>query len=193
MEAGDWFQETNTYNAGSFWGVTHDPMLMYYQDKFWLYYKGGVRRNAEPPAMDLYYAGPDTRWGIAHSDTPTGPYTHSEYNPITNSGHETLLWHYQGGIAALLNRDGPEKNTIQYAKDGINFDIMAHVENTPQAGGAYRPENPDEHPLKGLQWGLCHLDERGALWNHIVRYDIDTRLPYVHAHSYPPANNSSIN
>lgn len=194
MKGGRWFEDEDSYNTGYFWGVTHDPMLMFYQDKFWLYYKGGVRRpEAATPEMRLYYAGPDTRWGVAHSDTPEGPYLHSEYNPVTNSGHETLLWHYNGGIAALLNRDGPEKDTIQFASDGINFEIMAHVGATPQAGGAYRPDDSNEFALQGLQWGLCHLDERGSLWNHIVRFDIDTRPSYVHSLSYPPANNSSIN
>ena len=140
----------------------------------------------------MRYAGPDTRWGVAVSQEPTGPYSHSEHNPVTNSGHETLLWHYDGGIAALLNRDGPEKDTIQYAPDGVNFEIMAHVERTPQAGGPFRSPDTDDYPLKGLQWGLCHLDERGSDWNHIVRYDVDARLAYLHSHSYPPGRISNI-
>ena len=39
------------------------------------------------------------------------------------------------GLLPLLNRDGPEKETIQYAPDGINFEIMARINNSPQAGG----------------------------------------------------------
>ena len=193
MAGGYWFDDDDSYNTGYFWGVTHDPMLMFYQGKYWLYYKCGVQRPAgAKPTLSLRYAGPDTRWGVAHAENPTGPYTHSEYNPVTNSGHETLLWHYNGGIAALLNRDGPEKETIQFAPDGINFEIMAHVELSPQAGGAFRPDKSDDFPLQGLQWGLCHLDERGSLWNHIVRFDIDPRLTYAHPLSYPPANNNNI-
>ena len=37
-------------------------------------------------------------WGVAFSDTPEGPYTHSEYTPITKSGHETLLWTIRGAL-----------------------------------------------------------------------------------------------
>ncbi|RME43207.1 MAG: glycosyl hydrolase, partial [Chloroflexi bacterium] len=193
MEAGDWFGESDSYNAGHFWGVTHDPMLLYYRGHFWLYHKCSAWRAPGPqPLLQHRYAGPDTRWGVARADHPTGPYEHSEYNPITNSGHETLLWLYDGGVAALLNRDGPEKNTIQYARDGINFEIMAHVENTPQAGGAFRCSDTDAFPLKGIQWGLCHVDERGSLWNYILRFDADPRMSYTHPLAYPSANNSFI-
>lgn len=193
MENGRWFGESGSYNNGHFWGVVHDPMLMAYNGHYLLYYKCSTEREpGVKPTYKMRYAGPDTRWGVALSSQAMGPYTHSEYNPITNSGHETLLWHYDGGIAALLNRDGPEKNTIQYARDGLNFEIMAHVESTPQAGGAFRCEHPDEHPLKGLQWGLCHLDERGSTWNHIVRYDVDPRLSYKHALGYPAPNTTNI-
>ena len=69
---------------------------------------------------------------------------------------------------------------------------MAHVDNSPQAGGAFRCDDTDDYPLKGLQWGLCHIDERGSLWNYIVRFDIDPRLTYAHPLSYPLANNTNI-
>ena len=46
---------------------------------------------------------------------------------MTNIGYEVTVWHYKGGIAALLTTDGPEKNTIQYAPDGINFAIEAVI------------------------------------------------------------------
>ena len=191
MAAGNWFGDTDSYNAGYFVGLTHDPMLFAYKGKFWLYYKCGTTWQAEDRRGGIHkYAGRDTRWGVAFADTVTGPYTHSEFNPITNSGHETLLWTYNGGIAALLNRDGPEKETVQYAADGMNFEIMAHVNNSPQAGGAFRCENPDEYPLKGLQWGLCHVDERGSLWNYMLRFDIDPRHTDPLCHT--PSRNASL-
>ncbi len=34
---------------------------------------------------------------------------------------------YNGGVAALIATDGPEKNTIQWAPDGINFEIMSVI------------------------------------------------------------------
>jgi hypothetical protein len=193
MDEGKWFGETDSYNKGNFQGVTHDPMLFFYKGKFWLYYKCAMQQDNYPTnGLKMRYSGPDTRWGVATSKKTAGPYTHSEYNPVTNSGHETMLWHYDGGIAALINRDGPEKDTIQYAKDGINFEIMAKVETTPQAGGAFRCENTNDYPLAGLRWGLCHIDERGSLWNYIVRFDIDPRLTYIHPLIYPKSKSIYI-
>ena len=87
---------------------------------------------------------------------PTGPYHKSPYNPITNSGHEVCVWPYRGGIAALLTTDGPEKNTIQYAPDGLNFEIMAVLRGAPEALGLFRGLDSDSEPLAGLSWGLCH-------------------------------------
>ncbi len=184
MEDGEWFGDDNgDYNKGEFKGVTHDPSLYFYNNKFYLYYKCGAN-----DINSLKGYGKDTRWGVAVSDNITGPYTHSEFNPVTNSGHETMLWHYNGGIAALLNRDGPEKDTIQYAQDGINFEMMSRVTETPQAGGAFRCANHDDSPLEGIRWGLCHYDERGSMWNYIVRFDLDQRHPYAVSHKYAPNN-----
>ncbi len=184
---GEWFgKEENNYNSKDFKGPTHDPMLMVYDNKFYLYFKGASGGHGQ-------FCGKDTRWGVAISDNIDGPYEHSPYNPITNSGHETLLWHYKGGIACLINRDGPEKDTIQYAEDGVNFEVMAVVRDTPQAGGAFRCENTDRHPLEGLRWGLCHCDERNSYWNYMVRYDIDTRNNSSRfAHGYPKSNSGGL-
>jgi hypothetical protein len=35
------------------------------------------------------------------------------------------VWPWKGGIAAMLLTDGPERNTIHWSPDGINFDIMS--------------------------------------------------------------------
>ena len=95
----------------------------------------------------------------------------SEHNPVTNSGHEVCVWPYKGGIAALLTTDGPEKNTIQYAADGINFEIVAVLKGAPEALGLFRSPDPDPDgdPLEGIRWGLCH-EYRGG-WQYIRRFD----------------------
>lgn len=189
MPVGEWFGKGNNYNSKMFKGPTHDPLLMYYKDKFYLYYKGAHGRITDMPDEHGNFCGNDTRWCVAISENIEGPYTPSEYNPITNSGHETLLWPYKGGVAALLNKDGPEKDTIQYAEDGINFEIMSIVRNTPIAGGAFRSPNPDLTPLEGLRWGLCHVDERSSNWNYLVRFDIDMRSNSSwFSHCYPISN-----
>lgn len=192
MESGEWFAGSENYNKGWFAGATHDPSLFFYNGKFHLYYKCCYVTDEADWKNRHKSCGPDTRWGVATADRPEGPYTHSPFNPITNSGHETLLWHYNGGIACLLNRDGPEQDTIQWAPDGINFEIMAHVSRTPMAGGAFRSACTDTHPLEGLRWGLCHVDERGSTWNHIVRFDVDKRLSYKIGFGYPAANTDCI-
>lgn len=141
----------------------HDPCLVYYRTKFYLYYKG------EQMGEGLNFGGREIRWGVAIADQPTGPYTKSEYNPVTNSGHEVCVWPYRGGIAALLTTDGPEKNTIQYAPDGVNFQIEAVLKRTPQALGLFRCPNPDASPLEGIRWGLCHVYRGG--WQCIRRFE----------------------
>ena len=167
MKDGRWFEDQDNYNDVEFHGVVHDPMLLYYNKKYYLYYKCGSSDHRAP----IRYAGRDTRWGVAIADKPEGPYEHSPWNPITNSGHETQLWKYREGICALINRDGPEKGTIQYAKDGINFEIMSHVVDSPWASGAYRSEKTDKAPLEGIRWGLSHKDEHSSKWSYIERFD----------------------
>ena len=148
----------------------HDPTLLFYRDKFYLYYKGermGERKTA---------GGREIRWGVAIADKPEGPYVKSSYNPITHSGHELCIWQYKGGIALVSSHDGPEKQTIQYAPDGINFEIMAYLPQVPSAMGLVESLDKDAHPTAGLQWGLYHeyVIPPGKTWmsgsNYIRRF-----------------------
>ena len=143
----------------------HDPCLMYYRDKFYLYYKGERMGEA------MTFGGREIKWGVAIADKPEGPYLKSAYNPVTNSGHEVCVWPYRGGIAAVLTTDGPEKNTIQYAADGLNFEIMSVIKGAPEAMGLFRPENTDKSPFEGIQWGLCHKYDRSRQWQYIRRFE----------------------
>lgn len=145
----------------------HDPCLMFYNDKFYLYYKG------EPMGEEVFFGGRETKWGVAIADKPEGPYLKSDYNPITNSGHEVCVWHYNGGIAAMLTTDGPEKNTLQWAADGINFEIEAVIKGAPEANGLFRTPNHDDNPLEGLRWGLCHKVARNT--GFIERFEVDEK------------------
>ena len=146
----------------------HDPCLMFHRGQFWLYYKGEIMGE------EMTFGGRETKWGVAIADRPEGPYAKSEYNPITNSGHEVIAWPYQRGIAALLTTDGPEKNTIHYAPDGINFEIEAVIKNPPEAPGLFRCEDPDTHPLEGVRWGLCHVCRND--FAYIRRFHVDETL-----------------
>ncbi|MGG1554036.1 glycoside hydrolase family 117 protein [Paenibacillus ferrarius] len=173
---GEWFGDADNRHLVTIRGdfdshKTNDPCLFYYHNQFWLYYKG------YPMGEQLNCAGRETKWGVAVADRPEGPYVKSEYNPITNSGHETLLWPYRGGIAALLTTDGPERNTIQYAPDGLQFGIEAYIEHPPEAGGPYRSELTDQHPLEGVRWGLSH--EINSRWHYIKRFDVDEKTKHL--------------
>ncbi|MEM7113164.1 MAG: glycosyl hydrolase [Chloroflexota bacterium] len=143
----------------------HDPCLLFYRDKFYLYYKG------ERMGERMTFGGREIKWGVAIADEPTGPYIKSDYNPVTNSGHEVCVWHYQGGIAALLSTDGPEKNTIQWAPDGINFEIMSVIKGAPEAIGLARSDDPNKRPLDDLAWGLCHRYDASGQWQYIRRFE----------------------
>jgi hypothetical protein len=139
----------------------HDPGFLVRDGKYWLYYKG--QQIGRQPW--------ESKWGVAIADHPEGPYKKHELNPITNSGHEIWVWPYKSGVAAMIDWAGPEKNTIQYAEDGINFEIVASVGNIPPAGGAFIPDLfTNTKNGKGFIWGLCHHCED---WDFIVRFDCD--------------------
>ncbi|MFI3326132.1 MAG: family 43 glycosylhydrolase [Clostridia bacterium] len=146
----------------------HDPSLHYFNNKFYLYYKG------ETKGESVFGGGREIKWGVAIADNILGPYVKSPYNPISNSGHETCMWEYDGGIVAMLTSDGFEKNTIQYAKDGVNFDIMGTIcrlEVPPHAAGPFREQGAVfKHPIQGITWGLHMV---AGDWNYIERFDLN--------------------
>lgn len=147
----------------------HDPVLFPFKGKFYLYYKGEIMGE------ELYMGGRETKWGVAIADHPEGPYEKSPYNPVTNSGHETILWPYKEGMVAMLTTDGPERNTVQFAEDGVNFDIVAFIKDAPEAPGPFRPNDITyKDPLLGIQWGLYHDVHNG--WNYIKRFDMNNHL-----------------
>lgn len=167
---GKWIGDTDNrflaLEKGSFDSLkVHDPLLFAYRGKFYLYYKG------ETFGEQLYMGGRETKWGVAIADKIEGPYIKSEYNPVTNSGHETCLWQYKDGIAAFLRTDGVEKNTIQFAEDGINFEIKSVIKGGPEACGPFRPEVLGSNCLDGMTWGLCH--DVNHEWGFLKRFDID--------------------
>lgn len=140
----------------------HDPVLFALKGKFYLYYKG------EPMGEQMFVGGRETKWGVAISDKPEGPYVKSEYNPVSNSGHETFLWPFKEGMVGLLSTDGVERNTFQYAADGINFEIMSAIKWVPEACGPYR-EYSESDPFCGCKWGLCHHLDKD--WNYIAKFN----------------------
>lgn len=151
----------------------HDPFPLVYQGKIYLYYKGQPLKSKTDPTLLR-------AWGVATADNPLGPFTKSPFNPIMNSGHETCLFPWKGGVAALTSLDGPEKNTIQFAPDGINFKIMTSVEMPPLAPGPFVPDAfADNGDGRGITWGLCHIpptledsEARGMHWADNTHYTL---------------------
>lgn len=147
----------------------HDPYPLVYRDQIWVYYKGSPA-DKSPGSLRLAQ-------GLAIADHPEGPYVKSPLNPVTNSGHETMLWPYEGGIAALLIQDGPEKDTVQFAPDGLNFEPKAHVQLSPHAPGPFCPDAfADNGDGRGVTWGLSHIIPQTGKGNkglYIVRFDCD--------------------
>lgn len=149
----------------------HDPYPLVYKGKIWVYYKGeNLRVGGDPVNMVRAQ-------GVAIADTPEGPYVKHPMNPVTNSGHETFLFPYNEGIAAVLTFDGIEKNTIQYAEDGVNFEMKSHVHCPPIAAGPYSPDAfTDSGDANGVTWGLFHVecgDVKARCRCHIARFDCD--------------------
>lgn len=166
---GEWLgEEDNRFKVkkqGSFDShKVHDPALIFYKSKYYLYYKG------ERMGEHQTFGGREIRWGVAISDQLEGPYKKSNMNPITNSGHEVCIWPYRGGIAALLVTNGPESNTIQWARDGVNFEIMAWLNWAPEAASLPKFNQHDNDPLEAMKWGLTH-EYHSWDWQHIKRFE----------------------
>ena len=151
----------------------HDPCILPFDGKFYLYYKG------EQMGEEITFGGRQIRHGVAIANNPLGPYEKSEFNPISNSGHEICVWPYEGGIGSLITTDGPEKNTIQWAPDGINFEIKAVIKGAPHSIGLNRSiENADSEPFAVFEWGLTHKYENSD-YQYIQRFSGKRRTRHV--------------
>ena len=174
-EAGEWLnpdaphEDSNHVSRYGAWDShkVHDPFALVRDGQVWLYYKG------QPMGWGTEYCR-GIGWGVAMADQPEGPFTKSPLNPVTNSGHETCLFPYKEGVAAICNHDGPEKDTVQYAPDGLNFEVMAHLVLPPCAGGPFAPDSySDTKDGQGITWGLSHIatEELKTGNSFIVRFD----------------------
>ena len=79
---------------------------------------------------------------------------------------------------AICGHDGPEKDTIQYAADGLNFEVAAHVTLPPPAAGPFAPDSCcDTDDGAGIVWGLAHIatEEMKSGNSYIIRFDCNLR------------------
>ncbi|MEM9261681.1 MAG: glycoside hydrolase, partial [Bacteroidota bacterium] len=70
----------------------HDPYPLVYNGQIYLYYKSDY--DGDPQLVRMQ--------GLAIADNPLGPFTKHPLNPVINSGHETSLFPFGTGIAALV-------------------------------------------------------------------------------------------
>lgn len=151
--------------------VIHDPMPLVHNGKIYLYYKSGLdKRDANKKHWDC--------WGLATADSPEGPFVKHPLNPLLNSGHETMLFPFREGVAAIVGTDGIEHYTIQYAKDWLNFEIASVTQLLPTAAGVFSPDAfTDSRNADGITWGLSHFINAGNQWNKMCsmlgRFDCD--------------------
>lgn len=149
----------------------HDPQPLVRDGKVHLYYKAAY--NKWPDIRDKYAVGN----GLGIADHPFGPFEKHPLNPVVNSGHETIYFPFKEGIATILLKDGNERSTIQYAADGVNFEIASVISLGPNAGAPYSPDAfTDTKDSRGVTWGLSHfvgLGGRGKTHSIIARFDCD--------------------
>ncbi len=160
----------------------HDPHPFIYNDKIYLYYKSDF--DGDPNLVRMT--------GLAIADNPLGPFEKHPLNPVINSGHETTMFPFMEGIAALVVKDGNEHFTIQYAGDGVNFEIASIVELMPGAAGPFVPDAfANNGNGRGITWGISHLAPAYG-WDPsvsiLMRFDCDLSLdlhdPDMKRHEY---------
>ena len=156
--------------------ATHDPHPIVYKGKIYLYYKAAY--NKWPDNRNNYAVG----HGLVIAEDPLGPFKKHPLNPVMQSGHETTYWPWKGGIATLAIKDGNERETIQYASDGANFEIASSVSLTPTAAAPYVADAfTNTQDGRGFTWGLCHFINAGTSekrYSIIARFDCDLSLDY---------------
>lgn len=160
----------------------HDPYPLVHNGKIYIYYKSDC--DGDPKLVRMQ--------GLAIADNPLGPFKKCPLNPVINSGHETTLFPFKSGIAALVIKDGNEHNTIQYSEDGINFHIASITELMPIAGGPYVPDAfTDTKDGRGITWGISHISDvfpKDSTHSVLLRFDCDLSRdvndPQMKQHKY---------
>jgi len=141
-----------------------DAALLFRNGKFYLYYKGRSLQHGQ--------VGPSkTQMGVALATNIEGPY--KKYGkPILSDSHEVLIWPHEDGVIALASKS----STLEYAPDGIDFISnrkAVHVDNRPNAPGAFRPELTGlQFMAKGIQWGVSMVHNTDEAY--LIRFDCKT-------------------
>ncbi len=152
------------------WRSVSTTDILVWKGKYYLYYKSDA--NGRPLNIRMH--------GLATANHPLGPFTKHPLNPVMNSGHETTLFPFKTGMAALAIHSGLEHNTVQYSPDGVNFHVESTATYMPIATGPYIADAfTDTKYGRGISWGLSHFTgegEPGARYSILGRFDCDLSL-----------------
>lgn len=159
--------------------VVHEPTFFVKGGKYYLYYKSNARlpwtTNISLGEFNKQHADIPLATGVAIADNPEGPYIKSKFNPVLMGGHGSTFWPYRNGVCATMP-EGPDRNSVLCAEDGINFYPMIQGLSVPWGGGAFRSGNyadVDKTPGQGLTWGVSHTVDP---YYHFVRFEGDLSL-----------------
>ncbi len=161
--------------------VIHEPTFFVKGGKYYLYYKSDGRlpwkTNITPGEFNKEHADMPLATGVAIADNPEGPYIKSKFNPVLMGGHGGMVWPYRNGVCATLP-EGPERNSILFSEDGINFHPVIQGMTVPKGGGCYRAGNFTDIDIKegqGVQWGISHEFYPNY---HFVRFECNLSLEH---------------
>ncbi len=159
--------------------VIHEPTFFVKGGQYYLYYKSHSRLpwtpNITSGKFNKKHADIPLATGVAIANNPEGPYIKSKYNPVLMGGHGGMVWPYRNGVCATLP-EGPERNSILFSEDGVNFYPKIQGLIIPKGGGAFRPGNFTDVDLssgQGITWGISH--ELYPTY-HFVRFECDLSL-----------------
>ncbi|MEA1949931.1 MAG: family 43 glycosylhydrolase [Planctomycetota bacterium] len=146
--------------------LVDDTNVILRDGKYWLYFKG----------YNWPTTWKHTRWGLAVADKPTGPFAKYKSNPILDSGHCVCVWPHGPGIAALVDDAGPQKFTVQYTSDGINFRQVCKLKHVDIGCAPYDPDAfANTTNGRGITWGVTSRRKNGLIY--ILRFDVDLEQP----------------
>jgi len=162
--------------------VCQDPNVVELKGKFYLYYRScyfrGSHNRFEMGNLKEWVEndnGIPMGWGVAIAEQPEGPFVKSELNPVIIGGNECVIWPYNKGVCAMV-AEGPEMNTIQFSKDGVNFKPFKTVQQVPFSTGLYRPDFSDETGNNdAITWGLYHVIW-GTKWHYLKKFVLSKDL-----------------
>lgn len=146
--------------------LVDDAHLIKRQGQWWLYYKG--RKPSESLSQ--------TKWGLALAARPTGPFTKRDDGLVLASGHTVCVWPHRQGVAALVDKVGPERFTVQWAADGTHFVRAAKIPVVHTGCGPYDPDAFSNSGFgRGIAWGVAQFNTNQTLC--LIRFDVDLAVP----------------